>query len=351
MQKVLCLGSVGKDIFFPTDQGQVKETPEDLTSQKKISFELGTKYKINERHEALGGCAANVAVGLSKLGIEAHCVSQVGDDEIGKWVCEKLRQKQVNADLVVVNSGKKSDMSAIIVDEASAERTIFSNKNSSGDMQLNEEKMQDKEYIFLGDIHGKWEEQMEAVFQLAKDNQKHIVFNPRTVHIHDNPIEIIQAIALCDLVFVNKDEAIEIVSQMEKGLPAQKMNNEIFLLEKLMELEPKVVVLTNGTQGAWVKDKENIFFAPAKKVQAVDSTGAGDSFLSGFLAGHLKEKDLTECLQWGIANSANEIQYYGAIDGLLVEGEIVEQVKSVKVEKITVDSDNKETELKNIQKD
>lgn len=351
MQKVLCLGSVGKDIFFPTEQGQVKETPEDLTSQKKISFELGTKYRIKERYESLGGCAANVAVGLSKLGIEAHCVSQVGDDEIGKWVCEKLRQKQVNVDLVTTNVGKKSDLSAIIIDEASAERTIFSNKNSSGDMQLNEEKMQDKEYIFLGDIHGKWEEQMENVFQLARDNQKHIIFNPRTVHIQDNPVEIIQAIALCELVFVNKDEAIEIVSQMGKDLSTQKMNDEVFLLEKLMNLEPKVVVLTNGTQGAWVKDKENIFFAPAKKAQAVDSTGAGDSFLSGFMASYLKEKDLRECLQWGIANSANEVQYYGAVDGLLVENEIIQESKEIKVEKITVDSDNKETELKNIQKD
>jgi sugar/nucleoside kinase (ribokinase family) len=344
MQKVLCLGSVGKDIFFPTDQGQIKETPEDLTSQKKISFELGTKYRIKERYEALGGCAANVAVGLAKLGIEAHCVSQVGDDEIGKWVSKKLRQKQVNTDLVVVNSGKKSDMSAIIVDEASAERTIFSNKNSSGDMQLSEEKIQDKNYIFLGDIHGKWEEQMETVFQLAKDNQKHIIFNPRTVHIQDNPIEIIQAIALCDLVFVNKDEAIEIISQRKENFSAQEMNDEVFLLEKLMELEPKIVVLTNGNQGAWVRDRKNTFFAPAKKVRAVDSTGAGDSFLSGFLAGYLKDKDLTECLQWGITNSANEIQYYGAIDGLLVEEEIVEKAKNVKVERII--ADNTDTEAK-----
>ncbi len=334
MQNVLCLGSVGKDIFFPTKQGQVSETPEELTSQKKISFELGAKYRIEERYEALGGCAANVAVGLSKLGITAFCVSQIGDDEIGKWVNKELSKKQVNVDSVSINSGQKSDLSAIIVDKKSAERTIFSNKNSNGNMQLDKIKIQDKEWIFLGDIHGKWEEQMEEIFRLAKDNQKRIVFNPRGVHIQDNPVEIIQAIALCDLVFVNKDEAIEIVSHIDQEIPTQKMNDEIFLLEKLIELEPKVVVLTNGIQGAWVRDKENIFFAPAQKTKAVDSTGAGDSFLAGFLAGFLKGKDLSECLQWGIANSASEVQYYGAIDGLLVESEIIEKIKKIEVKKL-----------------
>ncbi len=334
MQKILCMGSAGKDIFFPTDQGQIIETPEDLTSQKKIAFELGAKYKIEKRYESLGGCAANVAVGLAKLKLDSYCVSQIGDDNIGDWIRKELQEQQVNIDLVSTSAESKSDMSAIIVDKVSGERTIFSNKNSSGKMNLNEEKIKTAEWIFLGDIHGRWEEQMETIFQLAKDNQKHIVFNPREVHIHNDPAEIIEAIPLCELVFVNKDEAIEIVSNMHLDVSLKTMKNEKFLLKKLTELEPKVVVLTNGKQGAWVSNGKSIFYAPAEKTKAVDSTGAGDSFLVGFLTAYLQQKNLSECLQWGIANSAEVVQHYGAIEGLLKEEEILEKAPNIKTKKV-----------------
>ena len=52
--KVICVGSTSKDIFFPTSEGQVVDTPEDLESQKKFVFELGAKYHISDRFESLG---------------------------------------------------------------------------------------------------------------------------------------------------------------------------------------------------------------------------------------------------------------------------------------------------------
>jgi len=85
MNKVICIGSASKDVFFPTSKGIVTETPEDLTAQKKITFELGAKYQIDDRYEAPGGVAANVAQGISRLGVEVGCCSKIGNDEIGKW--------------------------------------------------------------------------------------------------------------------------------------------------------------------------------------------------------------------------------------------------------------------------
>ena len=77
--------------------------------------------------------------------------------------------------------------------------------------------------------------------------------------------------------------------------------------------------MTDGVRGAWASDGTETFFVPGRKVKALDSTGAGDAFASGFLGSYLKEKTLKECLDWGIANSSNEVQFYGSIDGLLDE--------------------------------
>ncbi len=327
--QVLCLGSAGKDIFFPTTEGQVVETPDDLMSQKKFIFELGAKYKIQERYEALGGSAANVAVGLVKLGISVACASVIGDDLISIWIREELRKNKVDLSLIKVQEKAKSDLSAIIVDYRSADRTIFSNRGLNGKLELEAENFREVEWIFLGDISGKWEDQLEDIIQLAKEENKKIAFNPRGVHIQEDPVEIIKAVSLCEILFVNKDEAMAIISQVDKNISAQNLNQEEFLLKKFQELEVEVVVITDGKRGAWAMNKNGIVSANGLGVSAVDSTGAGDSFASGFLAAYIKSKDISECLQWGIANSSNEVQFYGSIDGLLGEEEMEKKSKDV----------------------
>jgi sugar/nucleoside kinase (ribokinase family) len=324
MKQIICIGSACKDIFFPTTEGKILETPEDLLAQRKIEFELGAKYTIEERYEALGGCAANVASGMAKLGVGSGCLAQVGTDVIGIWIREELRKNNVGLEMIQAREGEKSDLSAIIVDKVSAERTIFSSKYSSGKLEYDAQKIKEADWIFVGDIHGKWEENLEEIIQLAKDEGKRIAFNPRESNIHEDPGKIVQAITLSEVVFVNKDEAIEIVRALDEKISDGNLNNEEFLVRKLKNLEPKVVALTDGKRGAWVLGEDGkILFSEGLVVLAVDSTGAGDAFLSGFLAAYIKEKDLAECLKWGIANSAGVVGHYGAIEGLLDEENII----------------------------
>ena len=334
MSKVICFGSVCKDIFFPTDSGEIIQTPEDLLSQKKISFELGAKYKIEKIYESLGGCAANVSVGLVKLGVEAFCSATVGGDMEGIWIREEMARNKIKFDFLNIESDKKSGLSAIIVDANSGERTIFSTKISEEKFNLKADKFKEIEWFFIGDIHGKWEEQLEGIIQLAKDEKKKIAFNPRESNIHENPNEIIQAISLAEIVFLNKDEAIEIVSHLEKEISADKLNDEKFLLEKISSLKPNIVVITAGEKGAWISATQGIFYVPSLSVKAIDTTGAGDSFSSGFLSAYIKGKKIEECIGWGIANSASVVEHFGAIEGLLDEEKISFKAGEVQVKKI-----------------
>jgi sugar/nucleoside kinase (ribokinase family) len=259
--------------------------------------------------------------------------SVVGKDEIGKWIQSELQKNGV-AMTLLEEAGDKSDFSAIIVEKSSADRIIFSNKLPKANLNIKPDDLKEIEWLFLGDIHGRWEEQMEDIIEKARSEKVKIAFNPRELHIHENPAEIIEAIGLSEVVFLNKDEAIEIVSHMYADASLEMINSEKFLLEKLISLEPKVVVITDGERGAWATDGEATVFAEGLRVLAVDATGAGDSFLSGFLAAYIKEKELSECLRWGISNSANEVQFYGAIDGLLKEEEIEQKNMDIKTEEI-----------------
>ena len=318
MTKIICIGSTCKDVFFPTAEGRIVETPEEILSQRKIEFELGAKYRIEERHEALGGCAANVAVGLARLGVSAGCYSHIGNDKNADWILEVLEKNNVETTLVTKDNELSSDMSAIVVDKKSGERVIFSNQKVNAKLEIIPEKISSAEWIFVGDLHGDWQKDLSVILAVAKEYDIKLAYNPKQSQIHDDVKKIVEIIAGTTALFLNKDEALEILSQTGNFSTAE-LKDENFLLQELKKLGAGIVVITDGVRGAWASDGDETFFVPGRKVNAVDSTGAGDAFASGFLGAHLKDKTVQECLEWGIVNSSHSVQFYGAIEGLLDE--------------------------------
>jgi len=330
MKKVICIGSACKDIFFPTSEGIVKETPNDLLSQKKISFELGAKYKIENRFESLGGVAANVASGLARLGVSCASYSHIGDDEMAGWIVRELEKSGVATDLVSHEKNSPSDLSAIVVDSNSGDRVIFSNQKANSHMEIFPEKLKDAEWFYIGDLHGNWEEDAEKIIQTAGENGTKIAVNPRQVNIRDNVKKVIEIIRSSSVVFLNKDESVEILSGMGEKFSEKELNDEIFLIKKIKELGPDVAAVTDGIRGAWGYDGKRLLHVLAIEDNPVDTTGAGDAFASGFFAAFLKKKTLDECLKWGAANAGGSVKFYGGVEGLLKDEEISEKIRDLK---------------------
>ncbi|EKE15727.1 MAG: hypothetical protein ACD_11C00108G0021 [uncultured bacterium] len=332
---VVCIGSATKDIFFPTGDGIILETPDDLTSQRKIAFELGAKYHIDERFETLGGCSVNVAAGLSRLGVNVSCYAPIGDDEEGNWILQRISQNNINTSSVNKIPETVSDLSAIIVDSKSGERTIFSNHGASQKFVVEKEKIKNFRWVFVGDLSGDWKSNIDVIFQKAWEVGMKIAFNPRQQMLHSGMLSVLKMISFCDLLFVNKDEAIEIVSEMNGKNKITEIEEERFLLQKLKELGVSIVVLTDGVRGAWVFDGKEMFHCEALLRKAVDTTGSGDAFASGFFGALLKEKSISESLKWGIANSSSSVGFYGGEKGLLYEVEIEKNAQNISAIKIT----------------
>lgn len=333
MKKILCIGSSTKDIFFPTKEGKIIDTPEDITSNRKIEFELGAKYRIADRHEALGGCAANVAAGLSVLGIKAACYTAIGDDTTGEWIRNEFLRTGVDVNLLEIKKNSRSDLSAIIIDQKSGERTIFSNQEANEKLKINEESILSYPWIFIGDLGGEWEKSLDDIISPVIKNGTQVAWNPRQSNIHENAGKIISVLKYCEILFLNKDEAIEIVSCANKSISENQLNEEAKLVEFLKELGPKMVALTDGARGAWIFNGEKLINVLALRVDDVcDTTGAGDAFSSGFLGAYMLGKKLEECAKWGIANSSNVVRHYGASEGLLNEEKITARAEEVVIE-------------------
>lgn len=320
MAKILTIGSVTKDTFLPTNEGIIIETPEDLLCQKKIAFELGAKYHISEKHETLGGCPINVAAGMARLGLDVKCLAPIGDDETGNWIRNELERQGIDTDHLVVIEGRTSDASSIVIDKNSGERVIFSGHDASEKFEILPGKIADCQLVFIGDLSGDWKGNLDVIISDAKKSGIPIAFNPRLRAIRQDGQKIVETLSFCDFLFINKDEALEILASTN----AEISDSEDVIVKRFKELGVGIVALTDGVRGAWAFDGKDVFHVDALlHSNTVDTTGAGDAFASGFLSANLKGRDLLSALKWGIANSSNSITEYGGQKGLLTEEKIV----------------------------
>lgn len=319
-------------MFFPTSGGVIIETPEELDSQEKIAFELGAKYQVEKIVEAPGGCAANVAQGLARLGVDTSCYSRIGNDKTGEWITEELKKEGVKTDFLQVDEKCISDISSIIVDEKSKDHIVFFNREANDRLEIDVDKLSGAENIFISALNGDWKSHLDKIMEAAKKSKAKIILNPGQRNIKDNPAKVIEVIENSEILVLNKDEAIEVMMSEINDEENKSLNDEVFLIGKLKEMGPKVVALTDGRKGAWVNDGSEIIFSKVVVDNPVDSLGAGDAFSSGFLAGILSGKSVRDSLKWGMANSTSVIMFYGAKEGLIRKEEITERIKNIKTE-------------------
>ena len=332
--KIVCVGSSSVDIFFPTEEGIISDTPDELTSQRKFSFELGAKYQIEDRYEFFGGCAANVAVGLSRLGVEVSCYSRIGKDHLGNMIEHMLKKEGVETSLIQHDEKYKSDLSAIIVDKKSGEHTIFFNRDANEKLDVICDEFSDFDWIFVSALNGDWKGNLGKISDHCRRSGTKMILNPGQRNLKDDCGKVIEAVKQAEVLILNKDEALEIVMFEDKNCSKEELESEEFLMKKLKNLGPNIVALTDGARGAWVYDGESFFFTETMGKNPVETTGAGDAFSSGFVSAYLKGKDIEECLRWGIINSGSSLNFYGAIEGLLKEKDMEREKDKAEIKKL-----------------
>lgn len=331
MAKIICVGSASKDIFFPTGEGVFIDTPEDITSQKKVAFEMGAKYQVEDRFEAVGGVAANCAQGLSRLGLDVECYSCVGDDQIGQWVVDELHKEHVGTQLIEQRAGAQTDLSAILVFTQNGERTIFFNRDANELLHVNKETLSSAEWIFVSALNGDWKTNLQTIVHVSQDKKIKLAVNPGQRNIKDDKSAVLEAVKYADVLLVNKDEAIDLVMGIQASTPEQ-LQDECYLIGALHAYGAKTIGMSDGVRGAWGYAGDEILHVDVLLQKAVDATGSGDAFGSGFLAAWMQGLGLEKALRWGIVNGSSVVQFYGAREGLLRFDTIDELSQQVHIE-------------------
>ncbi|MEA3344202.1 MAG: PfkB family carbohydrate kinase, partial [Patescibacteria group bacterium] len=103
------------------------------------------------------------------------------------------------------------------------------------------------------------------------------------------------------------------------------------IFSKIREMCAGIIIITKGSNGSTVLNKEYIYKAGILKSKAIDRTGAGDSYASGFISGFIKkDQDIEYAIQLGTANATSCMKQWGAKNGLLNKEEKYQKVKVIK---------------------
>ncbi len=321
-QAVLCIGSMGKDIFFPLE---ATEKDSKKTAEERVwTFNFGAKIHVEDRYLAPGGCACNVSVGLSRLGISGAAYGITGDDEVGKWIKNTLHVEGVETSDVVKIEKKNSDISMILIDKNSGERTIFVNRDVGENLQLKLKEIALPGWIFVGSLYGEEIlDNMKQIHYFVASSKTRLIYNPSMHNIKTQPRMVWDLIHHASLLFLNRTEAREIITQIVLSNDSKYNKEDLKDDKKILKILAKQsgkdasVIMTCGPEGALAIKEDKCYHVDTRQQSVVDATGAGDAFASGFIAAHHKKSEIEESLRWGAANSHSVIGYYGAHKGLL----------------------------------
>lgn len=224
-----------------------------------------------------GGKGANQAVACARLGGNVTFVCKTGNDIFGHQSQQQFEEEEINTSYVFSDLKKPSGVALIFVDENGENSiSVASGSNSSllpSDISLAEDAIEKADLILI-----QLEIPMESVeftAKLAKEKGKLVILNPAPA-----PSIPLSTDLLKNIYLINPNE---IEAEIISGIKIIDMETAILAAKKINEMGVANVIITLGRKGALLYDGINAEFIPGHKVNALDSTGAGDCF-SGALA-------------------------------------------------------------------
>jgi sugar/nucleoside kinase (ribokinase family) len=269
-----------------------------------------------------GGCAANTAAVLAKLGAEVKLIALIGQDSFGDAALADVKRAGVNVQ-AVRREAQLSTSVAIVLIDAKGERSFY--YRAGGCEKLANHHVSDEIIKKAGVIH------LGGAMKMLNLDLAELMGRAKSFgcitsldtdwDIYGNWMRKLQgAIPKIDYLITNEEEAAMLSGKDDPREAARE----------LLGRGPKAVAVKRGERGAMLASKEGVADFPAYRVKVRDTTCAGDAFAAGFLLGVSLGRPLDESVRLGNAAGAlctTQISHRGIISFEQVRRLIEEQRK------------------------
>ena len=313
----VAIGDIVTDAFIELQDAWIEnDNPE---KNKELCMRFGDKipYKKVDVVAAVGN-SPNATVSAHRLGLKSALVTNFGDDKYGQDKMEQIKKEGLDTRFIKIHKGVGSNYHFVL--RWKAERTILV-KHYEYEYVLPD--LGSPKWLYLSSLAENSLPYHEQIADyLEKNPEVKLAFQPGTFQMKLGAEKLARLYKLSELFFCNVEEAQNILNTDEKDIKN--------LLSGMHNLGPRIVVITDGPNGAYVSDKQDVWHGPMYPDPAppVDRTGAGDSFSSTFTSALALGESLETALAWGPINSMSVVQYVGAQAGLLSREKLEEYLKN-----------------------
>lgn len=259
--------------------------------------------------EKSGGSAANTLAGLAQLDVQCAFIGQVADDQFGKVFAHDIRAAGIDFDTPVREQDPPTGRCLIFV-TPDGERTMNTFLGAGQFLPasaLDEELIASAAILYLEGYLWDPEEPRRAMrraIEVARNAGRKVAFTASESFVIDRHGDDFRAMiddGLIDILFVNESELATLTGEDDFDTGFDSVAAKV-----------PVLVATRSAKGAVASAHgERAVTAAAPVAKVVDTTGAGDQFAAGFLAGYAKGERLEVCLKRGAIAAAEVISHYG----------------------------------------
>ena len=251
-----------------------------------------------------GGKGANQAVAAAKLGAEVYFVAKLGKDVFAEQSLANFKKETVNTKHVIQTGEAPSGVALILVDDGGNNLIVVA---PGANLKLSpaDVKRAESDIASCGAVVAQLEvplETIECAAKIANDLKVPFVLDPAPAR------ELgAELLSMVDVLTPNETEA-----QILTGIEVTDEESARAAAKNLLERDIKAVILTLGDKGFLLADNEQAQYVSARKVDAVDSTAAGDAFTGSLAVGIARNKALSDAALFANYVAALSVTKMGA---------------------------------------
>ena len=251
-----------------------------------------------------GGSAANTIVGLSRLGVSTSFIGKIADDEDGDLIEYNLAVNGVYSNnLIYADNGSTGKCLGFV--DSQGNRCLYVDPGVNDDIVIDEINplniMRCKVMHYTSFVGDSFKTQIDLLDKLSEDTV--LSFDPGMLYVQKGLDEIRPIMDRCDILLINESELRLLFDDEDSSLRQ--------LADKVLEMGIATVVVKKGSDGVFACNKSEECEVGVFECDVVDTTGAGDSFNSGFLYAFLNGYNLEKSCKIGNWVASRAIEGFG----------------------------------------
>ena len=308
MKKILGIGSTLVDILSQVPNEEVLNElnlPKGSMTYVNINDAVSIGERLAQQYgsqRAAGDSAANTMSGLARLGAKAGFLTMMGNDEMGQFFTDEMTRTGVEM-LALKSDTPTGRVIAMVTPDG--ERTFATCLGASIELSpddIKSELFDNWDIFYIEGYLVANPDMLRKAISTAKDKGLKIAIDLASYNVVEESRDFLLELVnnYVDIVFANEQEALALT-----GMEPEKALH--YIAERC-----EIAVVKIGAKGAYIQRGNEIVTIPPLKADVVDTTGAGDMWAAGFLAGLVKGENLQKCGMMGAIVAKNIIEVMGA---------------------------------------